>query len=419
MLPADASRDARDAAARFDAEAADGDVPLPGEWLRIPGLPAGCAARVAKDPKVAVARLPWRKCLSQRPGCEVFLADWGLPGGDNFIQNHFATPFEDERGVHLAYYRDLERSKYRVSVVHALRGDAELVAFGTLAVPDSCKPLKIHASRHGYGMTITISAPPESGLPHQTWAAWSPKEAPTALAVESVTAALGSLYGVQGMAHGDGFMAFEQTAGGGVVGSAFRFSDRTLVTSAPTNTLTSETPIPVNGGYFALVTQAPAFSVGFMPLTGGHRTVVRPLAGSDVQVVLADRKNADALVWTEKERATGITTLYTAPFTTDEATLARRAVARLPFNVGGAVNGGMFAYYFSYQAVRVLRLSDGMGWEIAGETDAPLMGPIWVNDDSIWSVVSSIPEGVPGFPTPGGLLQVARPQGPPTIPNGL
>jgi hypothetical protein len=212
-------------------------------------------------------------------------------------------------------------------------------------------------------------------------------------------------------------MAIEQTGGLPIYASGFRFSDKTLFTSTPQNNLESGTPVPVPGGYFAVVVGSSPYTGAFMPIEGGYRTVIRPLPGADVQYIWVDRKNANALVWVEKS-GNGDVLLYTSPFTTTEAGLQRRAVARLPLNVAGEVNAGIFTQYVSETAVRLVRLSDGKAWDIEGESD-PLIAPIWVNDDFVWVVISGVPKGAPGYPVTGGVVKLPRPTSAPTIPSGL
>ena len=400
----------------------DGAVPLPGAFLKIPGLPDSCGARVAKDPTVSIPRLPWRACTSGRAGCLQFAANWyDAHPAYLLTTSHFAQPYEDASGVHLAYWyrtRGANAASFGVSIVQALHGDAELVILGT-AGTDQCDALKIGASASGYGATIVqLNSSDAAPIPYGIWAAWSPRAEPGKLSVHSLTELLQPFPIVQGMAQGDGFMTFEQTAGGGIYSSAFRLSDRTLV-KPRTPLVGNEVPLPVVGGYIAFVTDTVPPSVGFMPLEGGYRTVIRPLAGQDFTSLATDRANGDALVWAETNPTTTVTTLYTAPFATTEATLVRRPVAKLPFFQGGVVNAGLLAYPLAHDTIRIVRLSDGLAWEIPAEADGPAMSAIWVNQEYVWLTVSAVPFGQPGFPLTGGLARLPIPKTAPSIPSGL
>ena len=417
--PPDGGRDARrDTEPDYDANPWDGSVDLPGIWEPISGLPASCGARIAKDPKVSVRPFPWRACVSGRAGCEVFFADWGVPEEFLFELNLFDGLFEDENGVHISYHRTIKTRGQYLAVVQRLHADVDLAIVGTVD-ENSCTALKVAASRTGYATTIaqTGAAAREAGVAIQTWAAWSPIQAPNSLTVRRITDDLAPFIIVQGLSRGDGFMAFEQTAGGGIFTSAFRFADQTLVKATPNYTLETERPLPSVGGYFALVATNPS-TVDFMPLEGGHRTVVQPLPGNDVVGLKLDRANNDALVWMEKARAGGSIILYTAPFTTDGATLQRRAVARLPTDYDGVANAGVFVYAYSVTGARVVRLSDGMAWELTGETEAPFVGSMWVNNTDVWFATTNTLTG-PGAGLIVGMVRLPRPTGAPTVPSGL
>lgn len=417
--PPDGGRDARrDTEPDYDANPWDGSVDLPGIWEAIPGLPASCAARIAKDPKVSVRPFPWRACVSGRAGCEVFFADWGVPEPVLFVLNSFDGVFEDANGVHLAHHRTVNKRTLDLAVVQRLHGDVELAISGTLNA-EGCLAVKVAGSQAGYAATIVQggAAAREAGVAIQTWAAWSPIQAPNSLTVRRITDDLAPFIIVQGLSRGDGFMAFEQTAGGGIYTSAFRFADQTLVKATPNYTIESERPLPSIGGYFALVATNPS-TVDFMPLEGGHRTIVQPLPGNDVVGLKLDRANGDALVWMEKARVGGAVILYTAPFTSDGATLQRRAVARLPTDYDGEANAGVFVYAYSVTGARVVRLSDGMAWEVAGESEAPFVGPMWVNNTDVWFATTNTLTG-PGAGVIVGMVRLPRPTGAPTVPSGL
>jgi hypothetical protein len=412
VAPKDASMDV---AVESSVDAGDVSYELKGELVPVPGLPVECDVRVAKDPAASVARFPWRACPSGRSGCESFRVDWSpyLDMGV-FRLAPIRSAFEDASGVHLTYERWSVERREAAAVVRLLHGDAEFVVAGNY---QKCYPAKVHASEDGVAAVIGRDNGRDASPVYDTWATWGTALPNPSLETHYLTDLLGGRILIQGIWRGDGFLAFEQTGGSSIFASGFRFSDKTLFTSTPQNNLESGTPVPVPGGYFAVVVGSSPYTGAFMPIEGGYRTVIRPMPGADVQYIWVDRKNANALVWVEKS-GNGDVLLYTAPFTTTEAGLQRRAVARLPRNVAGEVNAGVFTQYISETTVRVVRLSDGKAWDIAGESD-PLIAPIWVNDDFVWVVISGVPKGAPGYPINGGLVKLPRPTSAPTIPSGL
>ena len=408
--------DASDARLAVDAPPWDGQVPFPGEWRPIPGLPASCGVRIAVEPSVSLPPFPWKPCASGRVGCEQFIVDWGAPPDRAlFLPTNLGSVFEDASGVHIAYTRNPRGTGYNLGIVQKLHGDVELAIHGSYS---TCSVGKAAASAHGIGVVFLEQYGQKSPL--DVHVAWSTLAFPGALTVQNVTSQVGTRPLLQGVVRGDGFLGFEQASFAVAIhASALRLSDRVLVPGIVGEAFDSSRPVPAKGGYFANVETGPA-SIAFMPIEGGYRTVIRPLPGNRVVNLTLDRKNADALVWVEAADANDAATLFTSPFTTTEAGVVRRAVARLPSPTPGVANAGVFATKGTFSHLRLMRMSDGLGWDVAGEPDGPVMAPLWANDDSIWAYVSMLPEGVPGFPSTGGAIRVKRDTlGAPTIPSGL
>ncbi len=117
------------------------------------------------------------------------------------------------------------------------------------------------------------------------------------------------------------------------------------------------------GGYLAILGDVPP-RLGFVPDGGVARTIVRAPEGRYVTFYSVDRKNGNSISWYEKDQETGELTLYSSPFATDEAGIVRRPVAKLARLAFGVANAGYFAYTVRENAMRVLRLSDGLGWDL-------------------------------------------------------
>lgn len=173
--------------------------------------------------------------------------------------------------------------------------------------------------------------------------------------------------------------------------------------------------VVVPGGYLALINSI----VVFVPVDGGPQPLIRPTAGHEIVAFTADVTAGHAITWFESDSALANTTVYTSPFATTEAALAKRAVAKLPVLTTGIVNEGVLAAPIAFSRLRIVRMSDGMGWDVEGESDAPFMNNVWVNKDFVWMGASNVAVGSPGFPFFGGMVRIPRPSSPPTVPSGL
>lgn len=410
---ADASVPLKDAAVEADA-AVSGPIPFPGSWEPLPGQPPSCEIMASTTPGLSVPKFAWKACPKARANCERFVVDWD--GGDqNFFQfatSTFGAVYEDVSGVHLVYQRGSLRPAYRLAVSTLLHGPVERVYYDANTAT-GCAISKFASSPLGDALLIS-----QARAQFDTWAGVSSATDRGKYEFTLLTDMLGGRPYLQRMARGDGFLTLEQSGGAAIYATSFRLSDKTIVPSTGPG-LTSERPIQVPGGYFAITTEAP-FALGFMPIEGGYRTLVRPLAGSQVMWVDIDRTDSNRLVWTEVNDTTEQVILYTSPFATTEAGIVRRAVAVLPTANGGVANAGIFATPGTPSSVRLVRLSDGVGWDVPAEADTPMNEPLWVNTDSVWVFISRVLPGKPGYPDRGGLIRVGRSTlGAATIPSGL
>jgi hypothetical protein len=409
----DASNPVKDAATEADA-ALSGPTPFPGTWEPLSGQPPGCEIMASATPGLSVPKFAWKACASARANCERFVVDWD--GGDQsffqFATSTFGAVYEDVAGVHLVYQRRSLRPAYGLAVSTLLHGPVERVYYDANA-SKQCSLSKYSSSPSGDALLIT-----RDSSDFDTWAGVSSATDRGKYEFTLLTDMLGGRPYLQRMARGDGFLTLEQSGGAAIYATSFRLSDKKIVPSTGPG-LTSERPIQVPGGYFAITTDSP-FALGFMPMEGGYRTVVRPLAGSQVMWVDIDRTDANRIVWTEVNDTTEKVILYTSPFATTEAGIVRRAVAVLPTANGGVANAGIFATSATPSSVRLVRLSDGLGWDVPGEADTPMNEPLWVNTDSVWVFISRVLPGQPGYPDRGGLIRVGRSTlGAATIPSGL
>jgi len=401
-----------DAELDYDANPWDGSVAFPGTWDPVPGLPASFAARVACEPATSIPPFPWRACPSGRVGCQLFTQNWSFPYTFAFRPFPTAPLFEDASGVHITYLRGIHvEPEESFAVVQKLHGDAELAVYtdsggnGTIA----------EASGHAEGVYVTVG---KKLARYETFIGKAPTGHVSTFAVDRATLLLGRNNLVQGSAAGAGFLALEQTSLGlGIFTSAYQGPDASLAQVTPNDAVQTELPVPVTGGYVALVASGPSY-VAFMPLAGGYRPLVQPLAGNRIVWVGVDRANQDAIYWVEKGSAR---TLWGSSFADVSAGIVRRRIAVVPdTSYTPVVNAGIAVFARDNDSVRAVRTSDGLGWNVTGEAGTPVLYGLWANDDSIWAGISDIPFGSPGFPNMGGMLRVPRATlGPPTIPSGL
>jgi hypothetical protein len=397
-----------------DVWLADSAVPYPGEWKAIPGLPANCPIRVATDPAGSIEPFEWTACTSGRPGCKVFVPKWTGPSNFAFVQSHLGGAFEDSGGVVLSYVRSTAGQPERLSVVQELEGKARAGFFGLSTEALNCQVIKMSATPFGIGGIGYYRTQSQARL-------FSLVAPPNGMSFDVVelTSALAPRVFTQGMLRGDGLVTLEHNAGGiANYVSALRLSDGQVIPGFPGYTKPALRPIPVPGGYFATADEA----LYFMPSSGeAARLVATPQAGHEIISVDFDQRGGYAMAWLEMNKTTEVATVYTSPFATTAGALQRRAVAKLPTPYPFVFNAGMLlARGAGHTSFRLVRVADGMGWDIAAEPDHASVDPLWVNDDFVWQWVSGNQPGDPGFPTKNVLLKLPRaPLGAPTVSPGL
>lgn len=393
-----------------DAAPLYGEVPLPGEWKAIPGLPETCGIRLATDPAVSIPPFPWKDCASGRPGCRSFVADWqATPSRTVFRPALREAAFEDAAGVHLSYFRELDFNKgLIVSVVQQLDGKPDFAAYWG----SSCAML-VHRSKFGLGMGILddeVTGP-------RAFLASSESATPNGLNVTEASYTPGLKF-VQSVTRGSDFLGLEATQGGIIVGTSFDLGTKRFSDSTPTRDLETQNVLPVAGGFVAVVGTDP-LSIGYFPKSGGWTRIVSPSSGSGTTFFAIDRARADALVWAEAGENSEFV-VWTQPFSVSETPTLKRRVAKLPFEFSFVANAGVVAAVTTAGRGRIIRLSDGMAWDIAPEPGLELYFPLWVNDDFVWFETSKPSAVNPNVKLHSGAVRIARSTlGAPTIPSGF
>ena len=230
----DARSPVRDARTPLDGDAedvwlADSEVPYPGEWRTLPGLPANCPVRVAVNPEASIEPFAWTACTSGRPGCKVFVPKWTGPDSFAFVQGHLGGAFEDSGGVVLAYSRSTRGRPEQLSVVQELEGKARAAFFGLSTEALTCSVLKISATSFGTAGLVFY----ETQSLTRVFSVAASSNA-TNLRTLELTQALAPRIITQGMLRGDDILTLEHNAGGVAnYVSALRLSDGQLIPGFP------------------------------------------------------------------------------------------------------------------------------------------------------------------------------------------
>jgi len=415
----DAAADARGGDAFADANPDSGQL-FPGEWLKVPGVPSDCELYYAKDPAVAAPPFPWKACPSGRQDCKYFIGNWPHPSDRYFAIHPYHMMFEDALGVHISYLRHTVgpgpeelRETQSISVGQLVDGAGEFALRGRASVP-SCTPTQFHAGRWGYSASVFQAFDLDASTPSVRMLVTADRATPQKLQTFMLDGKVGPAL-IQGVVAGDGYSILNQIGAGNPTSAVFRHADATYHPNA-NPPVGAELNTPVPGGYLAILGDVPP-RLGFVPDGGVARTIVRAPEGRYVTFYSVDRKNGNSISWYEKDQETGELTLYSSPFATDEAGIVRRPVAKLARLAFGVANAGYFAYTVRENAMRVLRLSDGLGWDLEAEPGVPLMETIFVNESYVWNVVSFGRDDEARVR--GGLIRMRLPSTPPTIPSGL
>lgn len=381
-------------------------ISIPGDWVETGTLKASCGLRTLRNPETIVP-FPWRPCPDSGPGCQTFTADWEERGTTRAFEPAYIDPvFEDENGVvRVSYTRDMKfNDPFGYQVVQSMDGPAEV------ALSQARAGCGLHAQASKYGLSAVLV----DSVEPQGYVAWGPRTAGASLTTVATNVSP-SLYVYQGVATGDGFLALEATNfGGPIVGAAYKFTEGAFVGPTAGHTMASEGVRPVAGGFVGVFDTKP-WAVGFSPLTGGLQILARPSPGQLMSSLSVDRKQ-NALVWTERT-SDEVHTVWTSPMATTEATMQPRKVARAQYTSLPVANAGMFLTTVGERLARLVRLSDGMGWDIPPVGDLLYLQGLWVNDDAIWILASKVYSG--GSPANSAVRITRASLGPPTVAPGL
>jgi hypothetical protein len=410
----------------------DSGVHPPGSWRPFPGAPTRCGMELSESPEVSAPHMEWKDCASPAE-CRYLKENWRVTKITRqvIITRQAEHIFVANGKMYAHYLRLLDDGVgFALEVVEEV-GVGTVYAAYVPNDPDESCAAGLTASANGIG-SFAFSQTASNTEQIDYWAGWSALASPLAISTRAIspsetgigkTAVSGSL--------SFGPNALHMEAAGLSLTRVFTLNTTTKALSYASNNppvMGTELPRWTPTGVMVLGDQAP-YSLRFMPVGGGNTVVAAPSAGYNVTFAGLDRARSNALVWLETQEGAvdrKNLTVYTSPYAENAAGLVRRQVAKLPdpnaatgtFFDGFVVNAGMLLTVTSSSNLRLMRLSDGMGWNIGlrgpatGYTEA-----LYVDDDNIYVGMDAVSGAARNQ---NGIVQIPRASlGEPTIPNGL
>lgn len=428
---ADASSSAaRDAARDTASEDVDTEaIPIDGgstwfpegDWDQ-PFLSKGCSAKVARDPSAAITPWSYQACSGGPPGCEEAIQDWQTGTSTFHPLSTSWYPVRSINGKPIFWYRryyprDLPTNVWAiVDVVQELDGP-RLAAVGDsfFGNPNPCTA-QLPTTDAGIGWWLSRGG--EGGIVGYLggFSSWNKSSSPQEMRPYSPTDLGGS-----------GASVNEWSASGGsfVLG---------VVTPANVVTLT-----PADGGgvqfpatqtFVEAMHDVPDGVIGVSSSPYGVRLVGRDASTTMLHVPVSDYvttavsfdASLNRVVWLEAvagKNGWGDGKVFTAPYqtTTLSPTLLTKVPSDYDYFRGFVVNDGYVLLSRQNAAARVVRMSDGMGWDINAAQGRATVAPLWVDDDHVWFFVG---DSKLSNPQATAIWRQSRSSwGPPTIPPSL
>ncbi|CAN5478254.1 hypothetical protein BH09MYX1_BH09MYX1_37580 [soil metagenome] len=353
-----------------------------GEWEQ-PLLGDGCTVKVAKDPNAAVSPWTYTSCAGGPVGCEIAVQDWSpKPYNNNpLILSRQQVSFVGGKAV-LTYRRNYE-NRALVEVVQELDGVRLLAAGASVTAADSCFASLVPASG-GVG-----------------WVALRTKQKKTVgyYGALSLWTALSTPLGAKLYAGAD----FGTSASS--VNEPSASGDRLfLEVTAPYNVVTIA---PLAGGAITFpptatraegMREVPDGVLGISTDTYGIRlvkkdatsTLLYTTPASTVTNDMAYDPKTNKVVWRDVvQGGSGWESgkIYAATYSPNG--LSPVLVTKVPsdydyYQPSFVAYGNYVILPRTNGALRVVRLSDGMGWDVALPPNEKIVDALWVDDDHVW-----------------------------------
>ncbi len=399
----------------------------------MPGAPARCKMEISDTPDLSAPHMAWNECAAPDT-CRFVTENWRTTkltrkviftrdaehifaaAGKLFF--HYSRMLDDGVGA-------------SVEVVEELGKQTVFAAYVPNDPVEACAAT-ITASPHGLGF-FAFSSTIGNEQQIDFWAGWSALATPTAMstrAISSLETGVGASTVPGSLSLGPNALHME--AAGLSLTRVFTLNTATKALSyASSNSPVMGTELPrwTPTGVMVIGDQTP-YSLRFMPVGGGNSVVAAPSAGYNVTFAGLDRARGSALVWLETQEGSvdrKNLTLFTAPYAENAGSLVRRKVAMLPDPnqsqgvsfTGFVVNADMVLTVTSATNARLVRLSDGMGWNVAPQGPVTAFTTaLYVDDDSVYLGFTDDPGK--NRINQKGVIQIPRASlGEPTIPSGL
>ena len=358
-----------------------------GQWLQVPNI--NCDQRYAVDPNVSIPPLQWQACASKRAGCQQLVIDWlQAPTWSRPIMFDVRNVVQIVGGQPvLSYgraYGAIEKGtsdSAAVWVAQALSGQRMFAMGATGNVKIACVANYAIGSR-GW---VAMMEPPIGTSTLTAFSSWAlPPNVSTFTKQATDFKPMGA-YWVK-LAVGSGPVFLEMQSPPTIDG--LDLDHATLSTPAPPAQASS--PIAVSDGALA-IDVGTSQGVDLFRIDGSW-TALTTATPHLTTAIAVDQSNALQIVWIEGDvGGNGVInmTLWTSPYATSTAGIARRKVALVNDVLGrggfGMVaNAGVVLNLVDQSTALLTRLSDGMGWSITVDPGMAFEQPLWADDSEVW-----------------------------------
>jgi hypothetical protein len=376
--------------------------PVPGVWHQ-PFLDRGCATRVADEPNVAISNWNYRACDAGLPGCELAIEDWtDVPGIR--LPNH---PIAIVQGKPMLEY---------ARIYHKPNTTTDIALVDVVQELDGARRLAAGAAVPGDVRCLALTVPTTRGI---AW--WASRAGngiePTSFAGFSTWTAPKTVIALHAYANADfglpdsGVRAIYASATSLFLSTA---SPESIVTITPHDgKAIARPPTPTAA---EMLVEVPDGVIGVSADRYGIRRVgfdsvsqlIYRSPGIEVTNAVAYDQSTHTVVWRNVVVSGNAFTggaIYAAPYVPN-APLAPKLVTEVPadfdyFVPSIVANAGYVVLARTSGQARVVRLSDGGGWDFALPANKVVVDILWVDDDHVWFWIGDTKQ-------PTGILRQSR-----------